>query len=186
MAQVYEQRIRYRRYEDRRVAMMLTIHELLFEMQPGKKRDEMILKAIRDNFKVDRAAFISMSNTLAKTAELRATVGDWTTGDGATMQIGGRGFERLLSLHKDVDGALSFESVRKPDRFSQETWDSLWREGMGGPARALLSLEIRPKKSLKRLIWLQQTSSSREWSSRDRDLIEEIADLLARALDKDA
>jgi hypothetical protein len=49
-----------------------------------------------------------------------------------------------------------------------------------------MSVEIRPTKRRGRLIWLQLTGSTREWSSRDRDLIEEVAALLARALDKDA
>ena len=186
MAQVYEQRIQYRRYEDRRVAMMLTIYELLFDLPPGKGRDKMILRAIQKNFKVDRAAFVSLNGAPGRVAELEATVGDWTTGDGAPIEIRGKGLERILSLHKSVDGALSFESVRKPEMFSSEVWDSLWKEGIGSSARALLSIEIRPKNSLNRLIWLQQTASSREWSSRDRDLIEEIAALLARVSDKDA
>ena len=59
-------------------------------------------------------------------------------------------------------------------------------EGIGAPARALLSVPMRPTKSPARLLWLMQVHSTREWSSRDRDLSEELIQLLARAADKGA
>ncbi len=51
-----EQRINYRRYEDRRVALMLSLHEILFEDHAGFKRNRLILEAIMNNFGTDRAA----------------------------------------------------------------------------------------------------------------------------------
>ena len=179
-----EKRINFRRYEDRRLAVMFAVYEILFDMKPGNERDEMILKAIVTNFKVDRAAFIGFENSSERIARLVVSVGDFKDAEKSTP-IMGNGFDRLLNLHRDVVGALCFESVRKPEAFSREAWESLWNEVLGGSVRALLSMEIRPKKRAGCFIWLQQTGSSREWSSRDRDLIEELSNLLARAWDKD-
>jgi hypothetical protein len=48
---------------------------------------------------------------------------------------------------------------------------------------ALLSIEILPHKAPQEVLWLLQTNYSREWSSRDRELAEEIAVLIAKARD---
>ncbi len=162
---------------------MLAIYELLFDLPRGVTRDEKILEAILRNYGVDRAALISLDESSpGAQGWVDTAVGNW---DGQP-DIEGRGFHRLLTLHREVDSALTFESVRKPPQFSTEEWESLWSGALGGSARALLSMEIRPKTSRPRLIWLQQTASSREWGSRDRELIEEISLLLARADDKKA
>ena len=183
MAQVYEQRTQFRRYTDRRGALMLAVYELLFDLPRSPKRDERILEAILRNYGVDRAALVSLEDhSPGSRGVLATTVGSW---DGQ-RNIQGKGFEQLLTLHREVYSALTFESVRRPTQFSTEEWDSLWTDALGGSARALLSMEIRPKTAAPKLIWLQQTISSREWSSRDRELIEEVAELLARADDKKA
>ena len=51
---------------------------------------------------------------------------------------------------------------------------------------ALLSIEVKPASAPGTFLWLTETSSSREWSSGDRELIEEVGTLLARAADKGA
>lgn len=183
MAQVYEQRTQFRRFTDRRGALMLAVYEILFDLPRGANRDGRILEAILRNYGVDRAAFVSLdTNPPGGRGVLATAVGSWN----GQQVIQGRGFDQLLALHREVDGALTFESVRRPTQFSPEEWDSLWSEALGGASRALLSMEVRPSTSAPKLIWLQQILSSREWSSRDRELIEEVAALLARAEDKKA
>lgn len=175
-----EKRVVYRRYEDRRVAMMLAVHEILFEYAPGPSRDKKILAAIGENYQVDRVAVVNVSvgRTETLSGGIAASFGDWLRPD-TEVGISGVGFERIVELHGTVDGALSFESVRKPEAFTDVAWRSLWEEGVGAPARALLSMTVED--AGKKLIWLQQTGSTREWSSRDRDLIEEVAALLSKA-----
>jgi hypothetical protein len=117
---------------------------------------------------------------------VRLIVGDRKKSDDAgALSVGGKGFEQLMALHDTVSGALSFERVRKPELFAADAWDSLWKEGLGALAHALLSIRIVPARAPLRLLWLQQLSSSREWGSRDRDLIEEVAEVLARVADKE-
>lgn len=177
-----EKRTTYRRYEDRRVAMMLAIHEILFAEPPSQRRDELILNEILNNYRVDRAAILEV-NPLEKHAVIAVRVGDWQT-EQASPSVQGPGFEELLNLHERCEGALTFESVRKPDMFNATLWDDLWKNGLAAPAKALLSVTLSPSSQPTRMLWLQQFQSSREWSSRDRDLLEEIAYLLTRALEK--
>jgi hypothetical protein len=179
-----EKRVHYRRYEDRRMAMMLAVYERLFEEAPGMGREQKILEAIVTNFRIDRAAFVDVRRFEKEgLCDLAVRVGHWLS-DAPVISVEGKGLKRLLSLHEIVDGALSFESVRKPEAFDKGSWDSLWREGIGGSAKALLSIQMPPRAGAPRLMWLQQVRSSREWSSRDRDLAEEVVSLLTRAEDK--
>ena len=177
-----DKRISYRRYEDRRVAMMLALHEILFDESPSKQRDALMLEAIVSNYHVDRAAVLEI-NRQEKSGVIAVRLGDWQT-EQALLCVQGAGFEALLALHEHADGALTFESVRKPDFFDPAIWNDLWARGIAAPARALLSIAINPTSEIPRLLWLQQSQSSREWSSRDRDLAEEIADLLKRAIER--
>jgi hypothetical protein len=177
-----EKRITYRRYEDRRVAMMLAIHEILFDEPPSPKRDTLVLNAIQHNYLVDRVAFIAIE-TPSSAGVVAARVGDWQVGAG-NITPRGIGFERLLDLHAAVEGALTFESVRKPEIFSAAAWESLWQEGVSTPSKALLSVMVSPRTASPTLLWLQQAQSSREWNSRDRELAEEIAALLTKAREK--
>ncbi len=172
-----EKRQHYRRYEDRRVAMMLAIYKTLFDEAPGPPREEKLLGAILENFKVDRVLLID----LADGVRVRALRGK---DPGKPLSIGGAGFGELLALHRINPGALSFERVRKPELFTSDSWNSLWTEGMGTSAQALMSILITPAGAPRQLLWLQQLSSSREWGSRDRDLIEEVTGVLAQAADK--
>ncbi len=176
-----ENRTTYRRYEDRRVAMMLTLHEILFNEPPSAKRDALMLEAIVRNYHVDRAALLDV-NVTERRASIVVRVGDWQS-QAPTLMVSGGGFDQLLRLHDSVDGALTFESVRKPEVFGATVWDDLWKNGVVAPTRALLSVAVKSSKGEK-LLWLQQAQSSREWGSRDRDLAEEIAYLLTKALAK--
>lgn len=178
-----EKRTTYRRYEDRRVAMMLAIHEILFSESPSRKRDALILNNIVDNYRVDRAAILEVTPP-EKHAVILVRVGDWQT-EQPSLTVQGPGFEALLHLHEHCEGALTFESVRKPDMFDATLWEDLWENGVAAPSRALLSVTIAPRSQPTRILWLQQSQSSREWSSRDRNLAEEIAYLLIRAMEKE-
>ncbi len=159
--------------------MMLSIHEILFDMKPGNERDQCILAAISENYQVDRAAVLALEEHEGQwSGRMTASFGDWQH-SGEALRFSGEGFDRIVELHEMAEGALTFESVRKPEAFTETAWRSLWAEGVGSPTRALLSMTLGEDKQ--KLIWLQQTGSTREWSSRDRDLIEEIAVLLAKA-----
>jgi hypothetical protein len=180
-----DKRIQFRRYEDRRMALLLAIHEILFERDPGPDRETAILAAIVANYRVDLAAFVDLSEfEKAGRCDIVVRVGEWHS-SAPVIVARGDGLTRLMALHDAVEGALTFESVRKPDAFASD-WDSLWAEGIGVTARALLSIPLKPKKAPWRLMWLLQVQSSREWSSRDRDLAEEVTELLVRAADKGA
>jgi hypothetical protein len=186
MNQTIDQRTRFRRYEDRRVAMMLAIYKTLFEEAPGVVREKKILAAIRDNFRVDRVMAMDLANPRSAEVPVRLIVGDRERdGGGETRSVGGKGFLQLMTLHDSVSGALSFERVRKPELFAADAWDSLWKEGIRPSAHALLSIRIVPTRRPLQLLWLLQLSSSREWGSRDRDLIEEVAEVLAKVADKE-
>ena len=180
MQQPVEKRIHYRRYEDRRVAVMLSVYEALFDHPPGAERNRRILTALAADYHVERAAILEITEGKERAAGIvSVSVGD---GPAFAERIQGEGFSRLASLHGAAVGALSFESVRKPEVFSEEAWRSLWEQCLPSSARALLSMEIGA--GPRTLIWLQQIGSTREWSSRDRDLIEEVSALLARAIER--
>lgn len=182
MKKSFEKRTTYRRYEDRRVAMMLAVHEIIFDRPPPKERDRQILAALADNYQVERAALVNLVENNGKMSGLvAASFGDWKCPD-EKIKILGEGFDYLTQLHRTAEGALSFENVRKPEAFTDIAWRSLWSEGIGAPAMALLSMEVDA--GGRKLLWLQQVGSTREWSSRDRELIEEVANLLSRAAQK--
>ena len=177
-----EKRVHYRRYEDRRVAMMLSVYEILFDHPPGPERNRRILSALAVNYHVERAAMLEVTEAEGRlTGTVSVAVGD-DDGPELPERIEGEGFSRLAALHDEAEGALSFESVRKPEAFSETAWRSLWEQCLPSPARALLSMEIGA--GPRTLIWLQQIGSTTEWSSRDRDLIEEVSALLARAIER--
>jgi hypothetical protein len=178
-----EKRQHYRRYEDRRMAMMLAVYKTLFEEEAGLERDKKLLRAVIENFKVDRALLVALNPDIPSIART-STVVALSSSDEELREVRGVGFTRLLALHKESPGAVSLERVRKPGLFEADLWESLWTEGIGVPAHALLSIEVTPKKAPPFLLWLQQTGSSREWGSRDRNLIEELAEVLAKAADK--
>jgi GAF domain-containing protein len=173
-----DKRLKYRRYEDRRVAMMLSIYEIIFEEQNNTKRRRKILSAIADNFQVEKASLIELleiENEICGCIE--ESFGNWKNSEKEEI-LHGLGFKRLLELHELVDGALSFESVRKSDAFEDNEWKDFWNECADENSRAFLSVMINSQK--RKLLWLQNVASTREWSSRDRELIEEVAFLLTK------
>ena len=179
-----EKRIHYRRYEDRRVAMMLSVYEILFDYPPGAERNQRILSALAANYHVERAAILSVTKADGHLSGIVTVSVGPKAGDEPPERMEGEGFSRLADLHDAAEGALSFESVRKPEAFSEIAWRSLWEQCLPAAARALLSMEIGA--GPRTFIWLQQISSTREWSSRDRELIEEVCALWARAIRRGA
>ena len=179
-----EQRRNFRRFQDRRVTLMLSIHEILFYESDKIKQNQSILEAIRQNFGTDRAAFLTILDGNSMRVRVDSCVGDWSVMPGETV-IEGPGIDKLVDIHQASPGTLSLTNVRRPSVFSPESWDALWTRMPGLPAAALLSIEVRPESAKSKLLWLHQVGYSREWSSRDRDMIEEVAALLAKAADKE-
>ena len=53
-----ERREVFRRYADRRRALMLAIHEILFDQRPGESRDRDLLEEFRRDFFTDDAFLV--------------------------------------------------------------------------------------------------------------------------------
>jgi GAF domain-containing protein len=97
--------------------------------------------------------------------------------------LSGCGISALLSVHAENHGALTLSRFRQTSQFDSSAWDALWNTDLGEPASALLSVDIADNTDVV-LGWLivALNGTSREWSSHDRDLAEEIALLLAVAM----
>jgi len=176
-----ENRGRYRRYEDRRVALLLRVHEILFDHLESSERDELLLGAILDNYGADRGAFLSPVHSDDGLLRFDALVGKWPA-DTLGKNVAGDGLEALLALQENAPGAVTLARVKRPESFRRDAWETLWQEDL--VAKALLSVLIASSHAPKQYLWLVQSSYSREWSSRDRELAEEVSGLLARARDK--
>lgn len=177
-----ENRARFRRYEDRRVALFLRIYEIFFEHSASASRDAMLLEAILHNFGADRGAFLTESGPEEGLLEFGTVIGDWPDGTDGKV-LGGAGLAALLQIQADAPGAVTLARVKRPASFGREPWNMLWEKILG--ASALLSVIVPSQRVSEQFLWLVQSSYSREWSSRDRELAEEISFLLARARDKD-
>lgn len=179
-----ERRQKHRRFSDRRVHLLLRVHEILFNMEAGDERDTALLEELRLDFDSDRAALVNAAADNGAAVELAAVAGAWNGGiEGATLS--GKGLVDLLEAHRLADGAVTLTYTRRPTVFSSEGWQRLWAGDLGAEATALLSVAIEPERAARRLLWLQQASYSREWSSQDRELAEEVASILSRAADKE-
>lgn len=176
-----DKRIKFRRFSDRRTVLLLDIYETLFHHPPGPEQDNLLLQAIQQNYATDTAVFASQENPGPDTTAIHAVVGDWNVERGETLPAG-NGLAKLWDLQKTAPGALTFTRVKRPPVFPQNDWDNLWNEALN-MKMALLSIQILPQTAPPEVLWLLQTSYSREWSSRDRELAEEIAVLLAKARD---
>jgi hypothetical protein len=180
-----ERRQKHRRFSDRRVHLLLRVHEILFDTEAGDARDTAVLEELRLDFESDRAALVDTAAGDGVTAELASLAGAWNGKlKGATLS--GKGLVDLLEAHRLAHGAVTLTYTRRPTVFSPEGWERLWAGDLGAEATALLSVAIEPERAARRLLWLQQASYSREWSSQDRELAEEVASLLSRAADKEA
>jgi hypothetical protein len=183
MEQQAEKRVQYRRYEDRRVALKLAIHEALFDDPPGAPRDELILEKIRENYAADRTAFVEPTGD--DTLRIAAETAEEDQGS-ITEPIAGAGVAALSVLLAEAPGALTLTRVKRPAVFPVDAWESLWGESLAGLGTALLCVRLPSERAPARILWILQSHYSREWSSRDRDLAEEVASLLGRARDKEA
>ena len=180
-----EKRKNYRRYEDRRVAVMLAVHEVLFDHPPGQERDKKILETICTDYLSDGAALVKRVQTGEGDFEVTAAFGNWIPNIGRSVS-GSLGFETLGNLQKSAPGALTFTRVKRPAVFGLKDWDSFWGQSLFDTTMSLLSVHLLSKGEPIGFIWILQSNYSREWSSRDRALAEEIASLLSRAIDKGA
>ena len=180
-----ERREIFRRYADRRRALMLAIHEILFDQRPGEDRDRDLLTEICGDFHTDGAVLVrKLTNPpTPDSVTLMAAVGDWAGAQpGDTFE--GEGIEALLSAQENAQGAVALSRFRRTSLINDNAWEHLWQDSLGKPATALLSVDLKPSEASPALIWLILNGASREWSSHDRQLLEEAADLLSRAADK--
>lgn len=91
----------------------------------------------------------------------------------------------MLSVQQSVSGAITLSRFRRPSILDQETWDQLWEKDLAGMgASGLLSVAIVPEKAMPYYLWLVLSGSSREWTSHDRNLAEEVATLMGKAADR--
>ena len=182
MSNYAEKRIHYRRYSDRRLALLFRLYETLYHQEAGAGRDRLLLEAIQENYAADQAAFVTLSANGGSGAEIRARVGEWGP-DGFREPLDGTGLSALWELQSGAPGALTLTRVKRPPVFAREAWDDLWNQALPGK-KSLLAVKIVPRKATPEALWLVQSHYSREWSSRDRDLAEEIAALMAISRDK--
>ncbi len=180
-----ERREVFRRYADRRRALMLAIHEILFDQRSGEARDRDLLEEIRCDFRTDGAVLVHKLTEKNKSdsVTLLAAAGDWERAQpGNTFE--GEGIEALLRAQENAHGAVALSRFRPTSLINDNAWEHLWQDDLGKPATALLSVDIKPSEARPALIWLILNGASREWSSHDRQLLEEVADLLSRAADR--
>jgi hypothetical protein len=176
-----DKRTNFRRFSDRRTVLLLDIYETLFHNPDGTERDNLLLQAIQTNYATDTAAFVSRGNSGSGATKIHVSVGDWKP-DNGTEPLDGNGLDVLWDLQKTAPGALTFTRVKRPPIFPQDAWDNLWNDTLE-TKMALLSIQILPEKAPQEVLWLLQGNYSREWSSRDRELAEEVASLIAKARD---
>jgi hypothetical protein len=176
-----EKRVRFRRHSDRRVALMLALHEILFDDSPGPARDVRLLEAIVRDFETDRALLLGPlapgGDGLALEAKAGVPEGEDPLPDGAGLRL-------LANLHVGAPGAVTLNRGKRPALFSPEAWDALWSRELGRESQALMSVAVRGERAPAALLVVLQVSWSREWNIRDRDLVEEVGVLLGRAADR--
>jgi hypothetical protein len=179
-----DRRERHRRFEDRRTALLLSLHEVLFDEPPGPARDASLLAKLREDFCVGRAALIRFDGPGA-TPRVEAASAD----EGAaplTPRLDGAGASALFALHGRGTGALTLTKFRRPSAFPSDVWERLWEAELGAGFTALLSAELIVRRAPRSVLWLLLENTSREWNSHDRELAEEAGRLLGRAADRAA
>ncbi|MCK9522816.1 MAG: hypothetical protein M0R76_07170 [Proteobacteria bacterium] len=173
----------HRRYADRRIAALLQIHEIFFYEPPGLARQEQLIQAIQSDYETDRGALLVPDAQHPHALRFLCRSGDW--GPNATKFLSGSGITALRNAHSETPGALTLSRFRSTSLFSDESWNALWHEDLLTPASALLSVNIAaPTGESLGWLLLALNGASREWSSHDRDLAEEIALLLAQAMQR--
>jgi len=173
----------YRRYSDRRVALMLELYEILFEDPTPEVRDTLLLDAIRFDFGTDAALLVDVSekDTGPLTVRSISEDADFAAPGSALL---GDGIRDLRAAHEHAQGAITLTRFRRPSMFEESSWENLWKEDLGAPATALLSVSVSPSLAKPSYLWLLLQGASKEWSSHDRELAEEISHLMARVADK--
>jgi hypothetical protein len=184
MGEDSERREKYRRFADRRVAVLLSLHEVLFDLPPSRDRDAILLEKIRDDFGVNRAELLQFDGRgIDHPPRLAAAAGVLESATGERV-FDGPGAAVVIDLQHGNAGALTLTRFRRPSAFSNEAWASLWDVELGPAVTALLSVELVVQRAPRSLVWLLLENTSREWNSHDRELAEEAARLLGRAADK--
>jgi GAF domain-containing protein len=184
MSDFSEKRGNYRRFSDRRVALLLDLYETLYHEPAGQERDRRLLNLMQENYGTDQAAFVTLANPQTGAARITATAGKWAV-EVEDTPLHGEGVSTLLDLHQQAPGALTLTRVKRPPVFPRKAWENLWEVTL--PAKmAILSVRLTPDKAPAEVLWLLQSNYSREWSSRDRDLAEEVSGLFSTARDKAA
>jgi hypothetical protein len=179
-----ERRERHRRFEDRRMALLLALHEVLLEEPPGRAREESLLATLKEDFCVNRAALLRLEGAVVDAPpRLAAIVGDVAESP-LPDAFDGVGATSLFDLHRKHSGALTLTKFRRPSAFSDGAWTHLWEVELGASFTALLSVELVTRRAPRAIVWLLLEHASREWNSHDRELAEEAASLLGRAADK--
>ncbi len=163
--------------------MMLRVYEILFADPPSRDRDERLLEVICDDFETDGAAILRATEQDPGVFEVVAAQRGWTSAAGELFK-GTSGLDRFKMLQESAPGALTFTRVKRPAVFPTADWDSFWDDTLSGRAMAMLSVRILPKEARSGYLWVLQSNFSREWSSRDRSLAEEISELLGHVLDR--
>ena len=179
-----DRRGKYRRFDDRRVAVLLALHEVLFDQPPGRARDEALLEKIRDDFGVNRAEILRFDDKETGRAPSVWAAAGTLANDRHDRPLDGAGASILLELQRGNAGALTLTRFRRPSAFTIETWADLWDRELGESVTALLSVELVVARAPRALLWLLLENTSREWNSHDRQLAEEAARLFGRAADK--
>ncbi len=182
-----ERREVFRRYADRRRALMLAIHEILFDQRPGEARDRNLLEEVCHDFYTDGAVLVRKltEKDTSDSVVLLVAAGNWDLAQPGDI-FEGEGIEALLRAQENAHGAVALSRFRRTSLINDNAWEDLWENDPGKPATALLSVDLKPSDARPAMIWLLLNGASREWSSHDRQLLEEVADLLSRAADKAA
>ncbi|MDD5310009.1 MAG: hypothetical protein PHU25_22045 [Deltaproteobacteria bacterium] len=176
-----EKRVRFRRHSDRRVALLLALHEILFDVSPGPARDARLLEAIVRDFETDRAVLLGPLVAGGQGLAVRASAG---VPSGEEPVPKGEGVRLVTDLHLGAPGAVTLNRGKRPALFPPEAWDALWSRELGCESQALMGVVVKGERAPATLLLVLQVTCSREWGIRDRDLIEEIGVLLGRAADR--
>jgi len=180
-----KRREQHRRYSDRRVAVLLALHEILFFDAPGDSQKIKLLKEILHDYETDIVTIAEANwDKDHFSFVVKASYGKEINLKKNT-QISGIGLDVLIEIHKIAhDGAITLSRFRKLSAFSKDQWNSLWNEELNSKFSALLSVPFQVNDSRMSFLWLAMGDSSREWSSHDRELAEEIAKLFSKAKEK--
>ena len=174
-------RAQFRRYSDRRVAALLELHEIFFYEPAGEARNALLMNTINEDYQTDRVALVQSTPENSSAVSVLSASENWP-GVHPESILEGTGIRRIMLTHQHFEGALTLSKFRSSSAFEDGEWQSLWERDLGSPASALLSVPVFPDNAAPAFLWLVADGGSREWSSHDRDLSEEEAVMMARAI----